>query len=115
MKSYNILVCFIVVAFLVAVHQNKQLLGSKGLLPASNFLNKVKKSTGGITMETYSWIPSLVWLIDYDKDLDWFLDTCAYSGLVLSAILVINGGANWIIMISLWILYHSIVNIGSTW
>ena len=26
-----------------------------------------------------------------------------------------NGGANWIIMISLWILYHSIVNIGSTW
>lgn len=103
------------VAFLVALHQNKQLIGKDGLLPANMFLNKVKKSTGGVNMETYSWIPSLVWFIDYDKDLNWFLDTCAYSGLALSSVLIIHGGANWFIMVSLWILYHSIVNIGSTW
>lgn len=104
-----------VVAFLVALHQNKELIGNKGLLPANNFLNKVKNSTGGINLDTYTWIPSLVWMIDFDTDLDWFLDIVAYVGLVLSSIVILNGGANWLIMVTLWILYHSIVNIGSTW
>ncbi|XP_063434753.1 lipase maturation factor 1-like [Mytilus trossulus] len=103
------------VAFLVALHQNKELIGNKGLLPANNFLNKVKNSTGGINLDTYTWIPSLVWMIDFDTDLDWFLDVVAYVGLVLSSIVILNGGANWLIMVTLWILYHSIVNIGSTW
>ncbi|KAL4231529.1 Lipase maturation factor 1 [Mactra antiquata] len=103
------------VAFLVALHQNKQLLGSKGLLPANLYLNNVKKQSGGINLSTFTSVPSLIWLFDYEQNLDDILDYLAYGGLTLSTFLIINGGANWFIMFALWILYHSIVNIGQRW
>ena len=106
---------FVVVAFLVALHQNKELFGKNGLLPAQRYLNGVKEQSGGITLAAWTSVPSIVWLFDYEEHLDKVLDYIAGAGLALSSFLIINGGANWFIMLTLWILYHSIVNIGQTW
>jgi hypothetical protein len=106
---------FSVIAFLVAFHQNKQLCGHQGLIPAHKFLKRIHQDTKGITMETFTRIPSLIWFIDYEKNLDKFLDYTAYVGLALSMFVIVVGGANWFIMLNLWALYHSIVNVGSTW
>ncbi|XP_061180484.1 lipase maturation factor 1-like [Saccostrea echinata] len=103
------------VAFLVALHQNKELCGQQGLIPAQKFLKRIQQETKGINMQTFTRIPSLVWLIDYEENLDEFLDYTAYAGLALSLFVIIVGGANWFIMVGLWVLYHSIVNLGSTW
>ncbi|OWF49534.1 Lipase maturation factor 1 [Mizuhopecten yessoensis] len=103
------------IPFLVALNQNKQLIGKNGLIPAANFLKKVEAASGGINLNSFSYVPSVVWLVDYHSNLDSFLDYVAYLGMILSMILIINGGANWFIMLSLWILYHSLVNVGTTW
>ncbi|XP_052269686.1 lipase maturation factor 1-like isoform X2 [Dreissena polymorpha] len=104
-----------VIAFLVALQQNKELLGLAGLLPANHYLDNIKQHSGGINWSAFLSAPSLVWLIDYHVYLDYFLDYVAYAGLGLSGFLIINGGANWIIMFTLWVLYHSLVNIGQRW
>ncbi|XP_048745410.2 lipase maturation factor 1-like [Ostrea edulis] len=103
------------VAFLVAFHQNKELCGRHGLIPAQKFLKRIHQETKGVNMETFTRVPSLIWLIDYKKNLDKFLDYTAYVGLALSVVVVVVGSANCFIMLSLWALYHSIVNVGSTW
>lgn len=71
-----------VVAFVVGLHQNKQLLGLKGLLPASQHLDKIRKQTD--TLDKYYQVPSLIWLVDYSECLDDFLDYIAYAGIGLS-------------------------------
>ncbi|XP_052770478.1 lipase maturation factor 1-like [Mya arenaria] len=103
------------VAFLVALHQNKPLLGLQGLLPAQHFLDNIKSRTAVNHWDTYTAVPSLVWLIDYHEHLDDFLDYVAYAGIGLSVFLMVNGGANWLIMFTLWVLYHSLVNVGQRW
>ncbi|KAK3606108.1 hypothetical protein CHS0354_006472 [Potamilus streckersoni] len=103
------------VAFLVALNQNRSLLGINGLLPAHKYLNKIGTSYGGINLETFMAAPTLLWLFDYEKYLDNLLDCIAYGGLALSGFLIINGGANWIVMLTLWVLYHSLVNVGQRW
>lgn len=70
-----------VVAFLVALHQNKQLLGLQGLLPAQSHLDRWKNQAA---WDKVSHVPSLIWLVDYNKYLDDFLDYVAYAGLGLS-------------------------------
>ncbi|WAR21616.1 LMF1-like protein [Mya arenaria] len=97
------------VAFLVALHQNKPLLGLQGLLPAQHFLDNIKSRTAVNHWDTYTAVPSLVWLIDYHEHLDDFLDYVAYA-----VFLMVNGGANWLIMFTLWVLYHSLVNLLET-
>ncbi|XP_052703291.1 lipase maturation factor 1-like [Crassostrea angulata] len=103
------------VAFLVALHQNKELCGQHGLIPAQKFLKRIQTESKGSTLELFTRIPSLVWLIDYENSLDRFLDYTAWAGLALSLFVIVVGGANWFIMLALWTLYHSIVNVGSTW
>ena len=103
-------------AFLVAYHQNKQLIGPDGLLPANQFLNDVKESSGGrLSWKTFSQVPSLLWLFDYDKHLPVLLDRIALAGMGLATYLIVFGAANWFIMLSLWSLYHSLVNVGQRW
>ena len=104
-----------VVDFLVALHQNKQLCGLQGLIPAQKFLKRMQLESKGNNLQIFTKIPSFVWLIDYEQHLDTFLDYTALAGLALSAFVIIVGGANWFIMLALWSLYHSIVNVGSTW
>lgn len=107
------------VAFLIALHQNKQLIGTKGLLPANLFLQRVRenvlKHSGSTSyLNLLDTVPTLLWWVPNDY-LDSALDCTAYIGLSLSAILVIAGSGNVIIFASLWTLYHSISNVGQRW
>ena len=47
--------------------------------------------------------------------MDTALDCVAYVGLGLSAVLMLLGAGNAIIFTALWLLYHSLVNVGQRW
>ncbi|XP_063068352.1 lipase maturation factor 1 [Engraulis encrasicolus] len=103
------------VAFLVALHQNKQLIGERGLMPAKDYLRSVKRYVGGhIGQAALAYTPSLLWFTDW-SNMDANLDGMALAGLALSAFVLLTGRANMVIMGCLWVLYHSIVNVGQLW
>ena len=101
-------------AFLVALNQNKQLIGRKGLLPAENLMKQINEHFGENTRAQFLAVPSLFIFVDM-QNVDWFLDAVAYIGIGLALIIFISGSSNIIIMATLWILYHSLVNIGQRW
>ena len=94
------------IGFLVAVNQFRPLLGEHGLLPAPQFLARVR----------FSQAPSLFHAHYSDR----FLAMVAWAGVVLAAITVLglpDVAPVWITMLVwfvLWALYLSIVNIGQT-
>ncbi|XP_073492526.1 lipase maturation factor 1 isoform X2 [Aquarana catesbeiana] len=103
------------VAFLVAFHQNKQLIGEKGLLPCKLHLGNIKEYFGGkIGVEAFSYAPTVLWLLDWTH-MDTHLDNIALAGLGISAFIILTGCANMILMTTLWILYHSLVAVGQGW
>ena len=100
----------------MAYHQNKQLIGPNGLLPANKFLKEIKERTDGkLTWTTVSYVPSILWLFDYQNSLPMLLDRVAVVGMGLAAFVMLYGAANWFIMLTLWALYHSLVNVGQRW
>ncbi|XP_032896749.1 lipase maturation factor 1 isoform X3 [Amblyraja radiata] len=102
-------------AFSVAFHQNRQLLGKEGLLPSHLYLRKVQQYVGGkVGIEAFSYAPTLLWFLDW-SDMDIHLNNIALLGMGLSVFVLVTGCANMIIMFILWILYHSLVNIGQIW
>lgn len=104
------------VAFLVSLHQNKQLLGKNGLLPANLYLDKMKQRIqSDRAWSLFSAAPTLLWLVDYSRDLDFWLDAVAWTGLVIASFMVITGAGNWFLLFVQWMLYHSLVNIGQSW
>ncbi|KAJ8246495.1 hypothetical protein GJAV_G00268470 [Gymnothorax javanicus] len=103
------------VAFGVAYHQNKQLIGERGLTPCKDYLRSVKRYVGGkIDMAALAYAPSLLWFLDWE-DMDANLDGIALLGLVLSGGVLLAGRANMVIMALLWVLYHSLVSVGQIW
>ncbi|XP_060719823.1 lipase maturation factor 1 isoform X1 [Tachysurus vachellii] len=103
------------VAFTVAYNQNKQLIGEKGLTPCADYLRSVKRYVGGkIGVAALTYTPTILWFLDW-KDMNGNLDSIALVGLALSGFVLLFGKANMIIMAVLWILYHSIVNVGQLW
>lgn len=105
----------VVVAFSVAYNQNKQLIGENGLMPCKNYLNSVKRYVGGkIGFAAFAYTPSILWLLDW-SDMDANLDGIALVGMALSAFVLLTGMANMVIMVTLWVLYHSLVNVGQLW
>ncbi|XP_049419438.1 lipase maturation factor 1 [Epinephelus fuscoguttatus] len=103
------------VAFSVAYNQNKQLIGERGLMPCKNYLNSVKRYVGGkIGLAAFAYTPSILWLLDW-SDMDANLDGIALVGMALSAFVLVMGMANMVIMVTLWVLYHSLVNVGQLW
>ncbi len=105
----------VVVAFSVAYNQNKQLIGEHGLMPCKSYLNSVKRYVGGkIGMAAFAYTPSILWLLDW-SDMDANLDGIALGGMALSAFVLVTGMANMVIMVTLWVLYHSLVNVGQLW
>nr|XP_032618612.1 lipase maturation factor 1 isoform X5 [Chelonoidis abingdonii] len=103
------------VAFLVAYHQNKQLIGEKGLLPCKLYLQNVKRYfKGKINLDSLTYAPTLIWFLDW-SDMDSNLDCLAGFGLGVSAYVLVTGCANMILMAILWILYLSLVNVGQIW
>ncbi|KAM6352559.1 lipase maturation factor 1 [Alca torda] len=103
------------VAFLVAYHQNKQLIGEKGLLPCKLYLQNVKKYfKGKINLDALSYAPTIIWFLDW-SDMDRTLDYLSLFGLATSAFVLITGCANVVLMSVLWVLYLSLVNVGQIW
>ena len=94
------------IGFLVAANQFPALLGAHGLLPAPRFLHAV----------SFREAPTLFHLHYSDT----LLRTVAWSGVLLSATLIVGlpqAGPLWLTMLVwlvLWVLYLSIVNVGQT-
>jgi hypothetical protein len=97
------LICLI--AFLVALNQNKALLGERGLLPVRLFIKQAP----------FSEAPSIFYCLPYDAA----FTAAAWLGIVLSCA-VISGIAalnNWLsigIWAAIYLLYLSLVNVGQT-
>ncbi|XP_033022764.1 lipase maturation factor 1 isoform X2 [Lacerta agilis] len=103
------------VAFLVAKHQNKALIGDQGLLPCKLYLESVKRYfKGKINLDALSYAPTLIWFLDWSS-MDSVLDAFAVAGLGISTFVLVTGCANVILMASLWALYLSLINVGQVW
>lgn len=102
------------VAFLVALNQNKYLLGEKGLLPSNLYLERIRDMHKGFHFETLLRVPSLMWFYRF-VDADTLLDGLASVGFVLALGVTVTGAANAVAFFLLWILYHSVVNVGQLW
>ncbi|MEQ2311835.1 hypothetical protein AMECASPLE_024630 [Ameca splendens] len=103
------------VAFMVAYNQNKQLIGENGLMPCKSYLNSVKRYVGGkIGLAALAYTPSVLWFLDWSS-MDTNLDCIALLGMALSGFVLVTGMANMVIMVTLWVLYHSLVNVGQLW
>ncbi|KAL8174849.1 UNVERIFIED_CONTAM: Lipase maturation factor 1 [Gekko kuhli] len=103
------------VAFLVAYHQNKPLIGEKGLLPAKLFLENIKRYfKGKAPLEALSHAPTLIWFLDWSS-MDSILDGFALAGLAIAAFVLVTGCANMVLMTALWALYLSLINVGQIW
>ncbi|MFI5183305.1 MAG: lipase maturation factor family protein [Vicinamibacteria bacterium] len=94
------------VAFLVVVNQWMPLLGSHGLLPAGEFLDRIAASRGR-DVATFFQLPTLFWLDASDAA----FRACGFVGLGLS-LAVLAGFANVPILAALWLLYMSFVHVG---
>uniref|UniRef100_A0A6M2CP15 Lipase maturation factor n=1 Tax=Rhipicephalus microplus TaxID=6941 RepID=A0A6M2CP15_RHIMP len=102
------------VAFLVALNQNKYLVGKHGLLPAYQYMERIKVIYKGLHSETLLRVPTIMWLYEY-VDIDTLLDCIASVGTVLAIGITVTGAANAVSLVLLWVLYHSLVNIGQLW
>ncbi|XP_022092556.1 lipase maturation factor 1-like [Acanthaster planci] len=103
-------------AFLVALHQNKQLFGQDGLLPTRLYLDRIKNYVGGtVNTQALSFAPTVLWFVDTEGTVDYWLDVLAYAGIALSALVLLLGSANMVVMATLWLLYHSLVGVGQKW
>jgi lipase maturation factor 1 len=56
--------------------------------------------------------PTLFWFFAPTSTM---LNICAATGAALAGIVCVLGAANMMIMLALWLLYISIVNVGQTW
>jgi hypothetical protein len=97
------------IAFLVAANQILPLIGSDGLLPIGNFINRVSEVLGG-SLGGFWRLPSLFWINHSDTA----LVATAWVGFALSCV-VAWGYANAILLALLWILYMSFVHLGQVW
>jgi len=104
------------VAFLISFDQNKELIGDRGLLPVKLYLQDVQNNFKDLTrVQLFFQAPTLYWFLDSWEEMDKALDITAMTGMALSLLVFVLGSANMVIMFSLWMLYHSIVNVGQTW
>lgn len=102
------------IAFLVSFNQNKELIGNRGLTPARNFLLNV----GDQFPDLYSrmiHVPTLLWFGSPWDDIDLVLDGIALTGAGLAMMVLVTGMANMLVMATMWVLYHSLVNVGQAW
>lgn len=95
--------------FLSLAHQAVPLIGSNGLLPADNYLDAVGSGFDS-GLDAFVEFPTLFWLHISDS----LLKILAWVGVLLS-IVVVLGFANVPILLVMWFLYFSFVNIGQTW
>ncbi len=97
------------VAFLVAKNQNRALLGANGLTPARDWLSRAGRRYGTWRDRLLN-VPTIFWLNSSDRA----MAAVAWTGVGLSAC-VLLGYANSLIMLVLWVLYLSLVEVGQVW
>ena len=71
-------------------------------------------SNATTTFAAFNAVPSLLWWVE-PSSMDWALDAVAWCGLVVSGLMLVLGRANALMFASLWLLYHSLVNVGQRW
>jgi hypothetical protein len=99
----------------VALQQNKALIGREGLLPANKYLRSLRARRPRRDLPSLlATAPTLLWFTNLDN-INLYLDLLAYAGLALSFVIMITGAANMMAMLLLWIIYHSLVNVGQRW
>ncbi len=114
------------VAFLVALDQNADLIGDRGLLPLKLHLSRLREAeaVGGeegeeaapsTFLRRFCSTPTLLWLLEPWDEVDWALRAIAASGAAISALVLLTGAANAPALMALWVLYHSLVNVGQRW
>lgn len=67
-----------------------------------------------ISWEAFTHGPSLFWWTT-KSNVDLTLDLVAYTGIILSAILLLLGSGNVLVLVVLRLLYHSLVYVGQVW
>ena len=113
--KFLFIVFILVVAFLIALNQNKQLIGSNGLLPANLYLEMIRSHYNTSSyLSLLDTAPTFFWWVPVEH-LDIALDISAYIGLIVSLVLIVLGAGNVLLFAVLWILYHSLSNIGQRW
>jgi len=94
------------IGFLVLFNQWRPLIGSRGLLPAQQFIGQLTERGGGF-FKSFFQLPTIFFL----NTSDWFLMSMCIFGLALS-FAVMAGLSNGISLLALWIIYMSFVHIG---
>ncbi len=116
------------IAFLIAYNQNIGLLGKNGLKPANRYMQKIDiefqkrgRSSNplivplGDAFQLFLNLPTFFWFFNYTAHIDQLLTYTSIAGCALSVLVLTTGRANSLIMFTLWLLYHGIVNVGQTW
>lgn len=99
------------VANLVALRQNKALLGADGLLPIDTFLRSRVGSDKSFWKR-----PTFFWCVrERAVAVNTMLDAHAIAGMALSIPLLLSGTGSTIQMFALWALYTSLTNVGQRW
>jgi len=96
------------IAFFSLANQLLPLIGSEGLLPAFDLLDLDSSDT--TRFAAFLNYPTLFWF----RCTDVFLTVCCWIGVSLS-VAVFLGYANAIMMLALWFLYLSFVQVGQAW
>lgn len=60
-------------------------------------------------------VPTLLWFGSPWDDIDLVLDGIALTGAGLAMMVLVTGMANMVVMATMWVLYHSLVNVGQAW
>ena len=92
------------VAFASLANQLDPLLGARGLLPASQFLQEAR---GQLGVQAVWRFPTLFWLGSSDGA----MHALCWTGVALSAAALL-GATNAIVQLALWLLYMSFVHVG---
>lgn len=95
-------------AFLALAIEGRALFGARGILPIAELMGAVTDAAHGSTFDAFRRAPSVFYLVGAT---DGALAAVAWIGVALSA-LVAFGVTNAAVMVTLWILYASFVNLG---
>lgn len=94
------------IAFISLWVQIEGLVGSDGILPIADYLDRIRENTG---VDRYWRLPTLLWLADGDTALHLF----SGAGVLLSLALI-GGLAPRAVLVALWACYLSLVYAGQT-
>lgn len=98
------------IAFCVAYFQNNALIGVNGIYPYTSVINQYSSHYNS-NWDKFVNLPTFLWFMPQTND---SIDKIALCGIILSSLVIIFGYrfCHVIIFISLWLLYHSLVNVG---